>query len=75
MNTDRKAILAHLATVKPRRPQSASAIAAACAIGRTDAAKNLAGLQTAGLVELAVRGSGWKLTKRGVDHVETRMAL
>lgn len=67
MNTDHKTILHHLAGMKPRRPQSASAIAVACAMGRTDAAKHLSGLAVARLVELAVDGRGWKLTKRGVD--------
>ena len=71
MNTSRKAILRHLAAHRPRRALSVTAISTACAIGRTDAAKDLAGLETAGLVAF---DRGWGLTAKGVDHVETRMA-
>ena len=73
MNTDSKAILRYLAVTLPRIPRSASEIATACAIGRIDAATNLAGLQTARLAECAVNGK-WKLTKQGLNHYETRMA-
>lgn len=74
MNTDRKAILRHLAASKPRcKPQSAAAIGRACGMAPTTAAGHLTGLMTVGLVQLATRGSGWVLTARGIDHVETRM--
>mgnify|MGYP003452586432 FL=1 len=73
MNTDRKAILRYLAVTLPRIPRSASEIATACAIGRVDAATNLAGLETAGLATCALNGK-WKLTAQGLNHYETRMA-
>jgi predicted ArsR family transcriptional regulator len=74
MTPDRRQILRHMAASKPRgKPQSACAVAKAVVMKPTDAATHLAGLMTAGLVQTATRGSGWVLTTRGIDHVETRM--
>jgi DNA-binding IclR family transcriptional regulator len=75
MTPDRRELLRHLAELNPRVPQSASAIAAACGMGRAEAARLLAGHETVGLVEIvATRGRGWRLTPKGRDHVETRIA-
>jgi biotin operon repressor len=68
MIDNKESILRHLAANR-HCPLSASAIAQSLAISRTDAATKLAGLQTAGLAQLAVRGSGWLITARGVDLV------
>lgn len=74
MTPDRREILRHMAASKPRcKPQSAAAVGLAVGMKPTDAATHLAGLMTQGLVQLATRGSGWVLTKQGINHVETRM--
>jgi biotin operon repressor len=73
MSPDKREILQHLAANR-HKALSASAIAAACSIGRTEAAKDLAGLETQGLAQLSVKRSGWAITGRGVDYVRQRVA-
>lgn len=75
MSPDRRELLRYLADLNPRVPMSATAIAAACGMERTEAARLLARHETVGLVELvSVRATGWRLTAKGQNHVETRMA-
>ncbi len=74
MTPDRRSILRHMAASRPRcKPQSAAAVAKAVGMKPTDAAGHLCALMTQGLVQTAIRGSGWVLTARGIDHAETKM--
>jgi predicted ArsR family transcriptional regulator len=74
MTPERREILRHMAASRPRcKPQSAAAVGRAVGMKPTDAAGHLCGLMTQGLVQLATRGSGWVLTRQGIDHAETRM--
>ena len=74
MTPDRREILRHLADLNPRGPRTARAIAAACTKKPVEVAQMLAGLETIGLVEMvSVRATGWQLTPKGRNHVETRM--
>lgn len=73
MKTDGKAILRVLAAATtPGRLRTLGGICTDCAIGRIDAQFCLFALQEDGLVEC--ESHGWRLTPKGRNHVETRMA-
>lgn len=73
MNTDSKSILRVLAAADtPGGLRPVGGIAIDCAIGREDAERRLRELQQAGLVE--IDSFAWRLTPKGRNHVETRMA-
>jgi DNA-binding IclR family transcriptional regulator len=75
MSPDRRELLRYLAGLNPRVPMSASAIALACGMSRGEAARLLARHETVGFVQIVSNGGrGWRLTAKGRNHVETRMA-
>jgi DNA-binding IclR family transcriptional regulator len=75
MSPERRELLRYLAELNPRVPMSATAIAAACGMSRGEAARLLARHEAHGFVQIVSNGGrGWRLTDKGRNHVETRMA-
>ena len=72
MNTDRKAIIRHLASRDPGTTDSTHRVAVACSLGYDDAERELLALDVLGLAEFS--GAGWALTADGREFAQSRMA-